>query len=98
LLIGGIVFLVIEKKNAFVRFYAMQSVVLGVVFVVIDMVLQVFARIPFLGLVFRLASSLLALGCLALVVFTIYKAFSGVDWEIPYIGKQARKFLKASSV
>src|SRR5260370_7569193 len=32
-LIGGIVFYVLEKQDSFVRFYAMQSIILGGVFV-----------------------------------------------------------------
>ena len=97
-LVGGIVFLVIEKKNAYVRFYAMQSVVLFVVVIVIDVVLGVLVRIPFLGILFALLSALVGLGFLVVFIITLIKAFTGVEWEIPYIGKQARKFLKSSAI
>jgi uncharacterized membrane protein len=97
-IIGGIVFLVIEKKNAYVRFYAMQSIVLGVVVLVLDLVIAVLVKIPFLGVIFGLLSILFSLGCLALFIITLIKAFTGVEWEIPYIGKQARKFLKTTAI
>ena len=48
--------------------------------------------IPFLGIMFVLLG-LVSLGFLVLFIVTLIKAFTGVEWEIPYIGKQARKFL-----
>ena len=97
-LIGGIVFLLIEKKSALVRFYAMQSIIMSLVFIVLDVVLMVFALMPIIGVLFVMTSWVLSLGCMALAVFTITKAYSGVEWEIPYIGKLARKFLKTSPI
>ena len=96
--ISGIVFLVIEKKSAYVRFYAMQSTVFGVIAMVVFLVLGELARIPYLGILFGLLSWVLVLGCLILLIITLIKAFTGVEWEIPYIGKQARKFLKTTAI
>lgn len=62
------------------------------------MVIAVLVRIPFLGVIFGLLSILISLGCLALFIITLIKAFTGVEWEIPYIGKQARKFLKTTAI
>ncbi len=100
-LVGGIIFLVLEKKNAFVRFWAMQSVFFGGVMVALSIVLSIasfiFAHIPILGwiilLLLWIASIGLWLGSLILWVITIIKAFSNVEWEIPYLGKLARKQL-----
>ena len=105
-LVGGIIFLVLEKKNAFVRFWAMQSVFFGGLMVGISIVLSIasfiFAHIPILGwiilLLLWIASIGLWLGSLIVWVVTIIKAFSNVEWEIPYLGKLARKQLAGQPV
>jgi uncharacterized membrane protein len=102
-LLGGIIFLLLEKKNAFVRFWAMQSVLFGgalfIVFIVLTVVSVVFAllNIPVIswlvGKVTGLAAVVFWVGFLVLWVITIIKAFSNKEWEIPYLGKLARKQL-----
>lgn len=100
LLIGGIVFLLIEKKNAFVRFYAMQSILFGATIIVVDIALRVlriiFGSMPVLNHLLWLISILsLLIGLLWLVIYIIQivKAFSNQEWEIPYLGPIARKQL-----
>ena len=105
-LIGGIIFLVLEKKNAFVRFWAMQSVIFGGVLVGVSVALQIasfiLVHIPILGwlilLLLWIASMALWLGSLVVWVITIIKAFSNVEWEIPFLGKLARKQLAGQQV
>lgn len=100
-LLGGIIFLVLEKKNAFVRFWAMQSVMFGGVMFALAILLQIvsfiLAFIPILGwlllLVLWIASIAFWIGAMVVWVLTIIKAYSNVEWEIPYIGKLARKQL-----
>ena len=97
-LVGGIIFLVLEKKNHFVRLWAMQSVFLGslglAISVVFRMVYFIFGQLPLLGRFLVLIFSLLHLA-FALVwfigyVITVVKAFSNEAWEIPWLGKLAR--------
>lgn len=105
-LLGGIIFLVLEKKNPFVRFWAMQSVFFGGVCFALSILLQVvsliLAHIPILGwillLVLWLASLVFWLGSVIVWVITIIKAFSSVEWEIPYLGKLARKQLATQTL
>ena len=89
-----IVFLVLEKKNAYVRFYAMQSTILGGLWVVISIafaiVYAIIGSIFGLGLLLGLIMKLTYLGFLVLTLFTAFKAFSNKEWEIPYLGKIAR--------
>ena len=100
-LIGGIIFLMLEKKNTFVRFWAMQSVFFGGAMVAFSIVSQiagfVLAHIPLLGwlLLMLLAFLGMVLGVVFLVLWivTIYKAFTNVEWEIPVLGQLARKQL-----
>jgi uncharacterized membrane protein len=47
----------------------------------------------FFAFIFGLAGLVLGLGLVVLWVVTIVKAFSKVEWEIPYLGKLARKQL-----
>src|SRR5881296_1642135 len=99
-LVGGIVFYILEKRDSFVRFYAMQSIIFGgawVVFNVISrIVFDIFGSIPALGslLVFLWAiiQALVHLAFLVIMVIAMIKAFSGSRWDIPYVGPVARKY------
>ncbi len=83
--VTGILFLLIEKENKFVRFHAMQSTLtFGGIFV-LNIVL---GFIPILGWI---AGSLVSLVCLILWVFLMYKAFNNEEYELPVVGDLARK-------
>ena len=100
-LVGGIIFLVLEKRNAFVRFWAMQSIFFGGAVIGFSIVSQIaaviLAHIPILGwlVLFLLWILGMIVGVVSLVIWiiTIIKAFSNVEWEIPILGKLARKQL-----
>ncbi len=101
-LIGGIIFLILEKKDPFTRFWAMQSLMFALGATLLSIVLTVagmiFGVIPFLGwlvvIFLAILSFALWLAFFVIWIITIIKAFSGVEWEIPYIGKFARKQLE----
>jgi len=98
-LIGGIIFYVVEKHDSFVRFYAMQSIILGaawLVFYIAALIVHgVFNAIPGIGgiLVFfwQIVVALVYIVFLVLWIVAMVKAFINVRWEIPYIGPIARK-------
>lgn len=100
-LVGGIVFLSLEKKDAFVRFWAMQSAFFGGALLCFSLVTQIatliLAHIPIIGWLIIVLLGILgmAVGLASLVIWviTIIKAFSSVEWEIPFLGKLARKQL-----
>lgn len=99
--ITGILFLVLEKRDHFVRFHAAQSIGISVAiiafWVVFGIVSTVLSSIPLLGwiaaIVFFFLSFPLALAGLALWVYLMYRAWQGDEWEIPWVGEQSRKFL-----
>lgn len=96
--ITGIVFLLIEKKSAYVRFWAMQSIMFGVAwfvaFVVCVVIGAVLHAILFLlGWLWGIVTSLVYLGFLLGWVVMMVQAFSGKEWELPYLGKIARQQL-----
>jgi uncharacterized membrane protein len=98
-LIGGLVFYILEKHDQFVRFYAMQSIIFGGVWFLFNLaswILHViFATIPVIGWALSglwvFVSALVHLGLFVIMIIAMIKAFSGVRWDIPYIGPIARK-------
>src|SRR6184192_3113660 len=98
-LIGGVIFYILEKRNSFVRFYAMQSIIFGFAWLLFNMasgiVHLVFGNIPAIGgiLIFfwAVVAGLVQLAFLVIWIITTVKAFMTVRWEIPYIGPMARK-------
>jgi uncharacterized membrane protein len=87
--VGGVVFLLIEKENRFVRFHAAQATVMGLACTVVCGVLSVFSAIPILGFVFSLASALIGLGVLIATVLLIVQSYHGHTIKLPIIGDLA---------
>jgi uncharacterized membrane protein len=101
--ITGIFFLVMEKQSRFVRFHAMQSLLVGVVLIIVNFVLNVLdavlLRIPFIGWLFSLGLALVVgLASLVLWLALMYAAYRGQEWELPWIGQEARKLLDGPGV
>jgi uncharacterized membrane protein len=96
--ITGVLFLVLEKENRFVRFHAAQSIGVGLVMFAANIVLTVFNsilfRIPILGFI---VGSILTLGVglasFVLWLYLMYRAWQGDEWEVPVIGAQVRSYL-----
>lgn len=85
--ITGIIFLLLEKQNKFVRFHAMQSTILfGGVFI-INIAL---GFIPILG---WLAGIFLSFAAFILWIVLMWKAFQGEMYKVPYVGDLAEKQL-----
>ena len=105
-LIGGIIFYVLEKRDQFVRFYAMQSIIFGgawFVFAIIWNVLYaVLASIPAIGWIFAfilwMIWAVVNIGAVVIWIIAMIKAFSGVRWDIPYIGPIARQQVDGTTV
>ena len=98
-LIGGVVFYIVEKHDGFVRFYAMQSIIFGGAWLLFNIassvVHAVFGAIPGIGglLVFfwAIIAALIHIAFLVVWIVATIKAFTGVRWDIPYVGPMARK-------
>jgi uncharacterized membrane protein len=98
-LIGGVIFYILEKRNGFVRFYAMQSIIFGFAWLLFNIasgvVHLIFGSIPGIGglLVFlwSVVAGLVQLVFLVIWIIATVKAFTSVRWEIPYVGPIARK-------
>jgi uncharacterized membrane protein len=87
--ITGIIFLVIEKKNDYIRFHALQSVAVFAPLMIVLVFLSTFFG-P-LGVFLNFVVSILVF---IIWIFLMYKAFSGERYKIPYIGQWVEKQLK----
>lgn len=85
--ITGVIFLIIEKENRFVRFHAIQSIMVFVVIFVLSLVLS---AIPLIG---WLLSLLLSPVSLVLWIFLMWKAYQNEWFKLPVIGDLAEKQL-----
>jgi uncharacterized membrane protein len=84
-IVSGVVFLVIEKNNKFVRFHAMQSVIVFGVILIASIVLMF---IPIIGWILN---SIIGIIALILWIVLMLKAYQG-DWiKLPVIGDIAEK-------
>ena len=82
--VSGLVFLLSEKKNSRVRFHAMQSLMFFAGLTVVSF-------IPVIG--WLLSPFVMIIGFI-LWLMSIYKAYSGEDFELPIVGKMAKNQLK----
>ena len=78
--VTGLIFLLLEQKNAFVRFHAMQSLVTFLGLFVITLVV---GFIPVLGL---LANLLLWPLSVVLWIVLMVKAYKGERYKLPVVG------------
>ncbi|RLC35394.1 MAG: hypothetical protein DRZ76_00230 [Candidatus Nealsonbacteria bacterium] len=84
--ITGIIFYVIEKDNKFVRFHAMQSII---VFGGLFVAALIFGAIPGLGAIIL---PILWIANIILWVILIVKAYLGEDFKVIIAGKIADKY------
>lgn len=83
--VSGLVFILIEKNNKFVRFHAMQSII---VFGSIFVAQWVVGFIPIIGPV---VSGLLMLFAVVVWIVLMVKAFQGEKFKLPVAGDLAEK-------
>ncbi len=88
--VSGLVFFLLEQENKFVRFHAIQSIL---VFGVITVAGIVLGWIPFIGGGF---GGLIGVLGFVLWIILIIKAYQGVKFKLPWSGDLAEKW--ASSV
>jgi uncharacterized membrane protein len=98
--ITGVLFLVLEKENRFVRFHAAQAIATGVVIIVLSIALSVIsgvlAFIPILGwLAALLLSLVMGFGSFVLWLLLMWRAYQGDEWEVPFVGTFARRMAPA---
>ncbi|HEY92817.1 MAG TPA: DUF4870 domain-containing protein [Dehalococcoidia bacterium] len=83
--ISGLVFILIEKENKFVRFHAIQSIL---VFGILNIVGIILSWIPLVGLFLWPIISVLGL---ILWIVLMVKAYQGIMFKLPWAGDFAEK-------
>ncbi len=86
--VTGIIFLILEKDNKFVRFHALQSIF---VFAPITIAAWIFGVIPFIGWI--ISWLLWILGIILWIVLMV-KAYQGQEYKVPIAGDIAAKQVK----
>lgn len=83
--VSGLVFVLIEKENKFVRFHAIQSIY---VFGVLTIAGIILGWIPFIGVVFGWIIRGIVI---VLWILLMVKAYQGIMYKLPWAGKLAEK-------
>ena len=106
--VTGLIFLLVEKKNRFVRFHAIQSIIvfggISIFYIIISIVqgllFAVLGGLAGYGIgtviigLFGLLSTLISILSLILWVFLMYKAYQNETYKLPIVGNMAEKQLK----
>ena len=82
--VTGIIFLLVEKDNKFVRFHAMQSTLVFIGIVAVDILLQI---VPILGVV--VVIFVVIPGSALLWLLLMFKAYQGEEFKLPLVGQMA---------
>lgn len=83
----GLIFFLIEKKNSFVRFHAMQSLI---AFAALGIIMIVANVIPFIGPIIALVAWVLTI---VVWILMMIKAYQGERYKLPIVGDQAEKYI-----
>ena len=84
-IVTGLIFFLVEKESRFVKFHAMQSILVWLVIVGVSIVIGL---IPIIGWLFDF---LLIFASFFLWLFLMYKAYKGEWFKLPVIGDIAEQ-------
>ncbi len=87
--ITGLVFFLLEDKDEFVRFHAMQSIIVFGAITVLSIVLGILFIVPFLG---PILGAFLWIATLVLWIILMVKAYQGERYKLPIAGNLAEKY------
>ena len=103
--VSGLVFFLIEKDSRFVRFHAMQAILLGATATIIGLVLWFISLFGIListsisealgglvALVLGLLIFVFSIGVVVAIVLCLIKAYQNQYFKLPVIGNMAEKF------
>ncbi len=89
--VSGLVFLLIEEENKFVRFHAIQSIVTFGSITVVSIALSIIGLIPYLGVIFNIANWMIGILAFVLWIVLMVKAVQGTKYKLPWAGDFAEK-------
>lgn len=89
--VTGLIFAISERRNRFVRFHAMQSILTFAILSIIWAILQVIFSIPIIGLAGCIVKPIVGLATFALWLGLMAIALLGKKVKIPVIGDLAER-------
>jgi uncharacterized membrane protein len=81
----GIIFVVLEKENKFVRFHAFQSIATFLILMVVGWIVRS------LGSIFAILGVLIGILSFVLWILLMWKAYKGKMYKLPIVGDWAEK-------
>ena len=100
--ITGLIFFLIEKDNKFVRFHALQSIIVFGAFTVLSVIIStlfslfMMLHLGFLFPIFTLLSTLIWLTAFIIWIILMIKAYQGEKFKLPVAGDIAEKAIEKS--
>ncbi len=85
--------MLLEKQNRFVRFHAMQSILISLAEFVLAWALNIILSLPIIGLLSPLVWTLYGIGTFVLWIFMMINAYQGRYYKLPFIGDYAERFI-----
>ena len=94
--ITGIIFLLIEKENNDVKFHAWQSLIFGLAYIALIIILEILAAIlgmiaSVLGIIVGFFIPIVMLAAFIVWIVCLVKSYQGERWRIPVLGDFAAK-------
>jgi uncharacterized membrane protein len=90
--ITGLILFLIEEKDEFIRFHAMQSIIFFGAVTAVMIVFGILEWIPFIGLLFVVLTALLGLFAFVMWIILMVKAYQGERYKLPVAGDMAEKY------
>ena len=90
--ITGLIFYLIEEKDEYVRFHAVQSIIFFGAVTEVMIVFGILELIPFIGLLFMVLTSLGGLFAFVMWIILMVKAYQGERFKLPIAGDLAEKY------
>jgi len=90
--VTGLIFFLMEKENSFVRFHAMQSIMVSAGFTVLFIAAAVLSNIPVIGWLFWIVGyPIVGLASFISWILLMVKAYQGERFHFPVVGELAEK-------
>ena len=90
--ITGLIFFLLEQKDGFVRFHAMQSIIVFGAITAVMIVLSILSLIPIINILFMILQWLIGLLALVLWIILMVRAYQGVRFKLPWAGGLAERY------
>jgi uncharacterized membrane protein len=93
--VTGLIFFLMEKDNQFVRFHAMQSIIVSAAFTILFIAAGILSNIPVIGWLFWIVVyPVIGIAAFIAWILLMVKAYQGDRYHLPVVGEMAEKYVK----